>query len=198
KTRAQGCHGGGFRPIWCAWSAATAIRCRSRQPHGPVSRPRHAGVAVSRPPLAPVQARAGNRRIARRSFCTSSSRSILALVLRLSRATHTQEAGVDCHNNRRGGHQHGPHGGREQNTEVVEHTGGQRDGYDVVAGGPPEVLDHLPVCCPGQLHDGQHVPWVGSGDSTSSDPVSAAIFLLNPRLTGTVMKSSRAFNSFTF
>src|SRR5262249_16474116 len=74
KTRAPGWHGGGFRPILCAWSAATTIPCGSRQLHEPGSRPRHAGVAASRPPLAPIWARAANRRIAKLSYCTSSSK----------------------------------------------------------------------------------------------------------------------------
>jgi hypothetical protein len=54
----------------------------------------------------------------------------MPLVSRRTRGTDTQKAGVDCHNNRRGGHQHGPQGRREKDTQAVEvSTGPLGDGH---------------------------------------------------------------------
>ena len=56
-----------------------------------------------------------------------------------------QQPRVDGHDHRDRGHQRRPQGGREQYASSVERPGRQRDGDDVVARGPDEVLNHLPI-----------------------------------------------------
>ena len=36
----------------------------------------------------------------------------------------------------------------------------QGDGHNVVTGGPPQVLHHLPIACPAEGDDSRHVSWV--------------------------------------
>jgi hypothetical protein len=50
-------------------------------------------------------------------------------------------------------HQHGADRGRQHDAVPRQHPGRERDGDDIVAGRPPEVLHHLPVTRPAQPDD---------------------------------------------
>src|SRR2546421_4433165 len=75
-----------------------------------------------------------------------------------------EELGVKGHDDGRGAHQDGSDGRGQSDSGPGEGPGGQGDGYDVVAGGPAQVLDHLAVAGGGEPDEGDDRPRVVGGE----------------------------------
>ena len=71
--------------------------------------------------------------------------------------SQSQESCIDRHDNGARGHQDSTQSGREQYTPSVKRSSCQRNGYDVVACRPSEVLAHLPIGGAGKLHNGHDI-----------------------------------------
>jgi hypothetical protein len=69
----------------------------------------------------------------------------------------SQQSCVDGYNHRACVHQHRTRGGGEQHAPGVQRAGRQRDGDDVLARGPDQVLDYLPIGGTGKLYDGHDI-----------------------------------------
>lgn len=59
-------------------------------------------------------------------------------------------------------HEDGSDSGSENHTGPCQRTRRQWDSEDIVAGGPPEVLQHLPIASAAEADDPRHVAWIAS------------------------------------
>ena len=75
-----------------------------------------------------------------------------------------QQLSVEGDDDRREAHQDRPDGGRQRESGPGEHAGCQRDGDDVVAGGPGEVLHHLAIARPREPDDPGDAAWIAGGE----------------------------------
>ena len=78
-----------------------------------------------------------------------------------------QELRVEGDDDRRGRHEDRTDAHRQDEPDRREDARGQGDGEEVVAGGPPEVLLHLPVAGPRELEDGEHRTGIVGGEDDS-------------------------------
>src|SRR3546814_7275909 len=94
-----------------------------------------------------------------------------------------QQLRIDCHNDGAQRHEHCPKRRLQQDPPCGENASGERDGDDVVAGGPPKVMDHLAIGGLAQFRSEEH-----TSELQSLMRISYAVFCFKNKNQLTLMR----------